>query len=100
MSGALIVVNCANVREAQRRLEMSSNGRKYLPHGADFALGLLPVLEDLEREGLFKWSQLAKCLNDRGLVTSAGKRWGPVTVNRLLGRLGEVIRVSAWAEAS
>ena len=94
MSSNTIVVNCANVRAAQRRLQTSIRGMKSLPHGADFALGLLPVLEALEAEG--QWSRLAKCLNERGLVTPAGRRWGVVTVNRLIALLAEVIRVSTW----
>jgi hypothetical protein len=95
MSNSVILVNCANVKAAQERIQ-NSKGAIRLGAGAVFSLGLLPVLEALEADGLFRRSRLAKCLNDRGLVTSAGKRWGPVTVDRVMAQLGDVIRMSAW----
>lgn len=97
MKNTLIVVNCTNIREAQRKLESKIKGTIYLPHGADFALGLLPVLEELEAKR--QLPHLAKVLNERGLVTPAGKRWGPVTVSRLMATLAEVIRASAKINA-
>jgi hypothetical protein len=98
MSKNIIVINCANLKVAQRRLQMVTGGMGYLPYGTDFYLGLLPVLETFEVDGQIKWSRLAKYLNERGFVTSAGKRWGPVTINRLIGVLADVIRVSAWVK--
>lgn len=98
MSNDVIVVNCANIKAAQDRFQ-SSRVKGYLEPEAVFSLGLLPVLETLEADGLFRRSHLAKCLNERGVVTSAGKRWGPVTVDRLLAILADVIRRSAWVNA-
>ena len=71
---------------------MANNGMRDLPHGAEFALKLLPVLEQLEAEG--KSRQLAKRLNELGLLTPAGKRWGPVTVSRLIITFADVIKTS------
>lgn len=93
MSNKVIIVNCANVKAAQTRLQMSPLGMRFLAD-ASFALDLLPVLETLEADGPLKWSRLAKCLNERGLVTPAGKRWGPVTVDRSIATLADVIRMS------
>lgn len=98
MSNITVVVNCANVRTAQRRIQVANGDTSSLPYGAKFALNLLPVLETLEAEG--KWPKLAKCLNELGLATPTGKRWGPVTVNRLMATLADVIRVSAWVRPS
>ena len=97
MKNSLIVVNCANVKAAQERIQ-SSRQMRYLKPEVVFSLGLLPMLEELEADGLFRRSRLAKCLNERGIVTFAGKRWGPVTVDRLMAVLADVIRMSAWAQ--
>lgn len=99
MSNIVIVVNCANVKAAQQRIQ-NSRGAVRLDAEAVFSLGLVPVLEALEADGLFRRSGLAKCLNERGLLTSAGKRWGPVTVDRLVATLASVIRMSAWTATS
>jgi len=95
ISDSAIVVNCANVKAALTRIQ-TSTGRRPDVRDSDFALRLLPVLEMLEKDGELKWSTLAKSLNERGVVTPAGKRWGPVTVSRLIGALGDVIRMSKW----
>jgi hypothetical protein len=97
VSNILIVVNCTNIREAQRKLESNSKGTNHLPHGAKFGFGLLPFLEELEAKG--QLPHLAKFLNERGLVTPAGKRWGPVTVSRLMATFAEVIRESSRVHA-
>jgi hypothetical protein len=99
MNHKQIVMNCANVKAAQQRIQ-ESNGKARLQSESLFSLGLLPVLEILEADGLFRRSGLAKCLNERGIVTSAGKRWGPVTVDRLMANLADVIRMAAWAGTS
>jgi hypothetical protein len=99
MSNRVIQVNFANVKAAHQRIQ-NSRGAVRLGSEAVFSLGLIPVLGALEAEGHFRRACLAKCLNDRGLVTSAGKRWGPVTVDRLMAQLADVIRTSAWAETS
>lgn len=98
MSNITVLLNCANVKAAQRRIQMANGDTSSLPYGSQFALNLLPVLEKLEAEG--KWPKLAKCLNELGLLTPAGKRWGPVTINRLIANLADVIRVSAWVRPS
>ena len=99
MSNKEIVVNCENVKAAQQRIQDSKGKVRLQPESA-FSLGLLPVFEILEADGLFRRSRLAKCLNERGVVTSAGKRWGPVTVDRLMAELADVIRMAAWAGTS
>lgn len=95
MRNNVIVVNCSNVKAAQERIQTTGRMR-YLQPEAVFSLELLPVLELLEVDGLFRRSRLAKSLNERGIATSSGKRWGPVTVNRLMAVLADVIRTSAW----
>jgi hypothetical protein len=99
MSSIVIHVTCANVKAAQQRIQ-DSMGAVRLGSEAVFSLGLVPVLAALEADGLFRRSRLAQCLNERGVVTSAGKRWGPVTVDRLFAQLADVIRVSVWVGPS
>lgn len=93
MNNKKILVNCVNVKAAQQQIQDSKAKVRLRPEST-FSLGLLPILENLEADGLFRRSHLARCLNERGIVTSAGKRWGPVTVDRLLAELADVIRMA------
>lgn len=94
-SDSAIVINCSNIKAALMRIQVTA-GMHRDARNLEFISGLLPVLETLERRGEFKWSTLAKSLNELGLATPAGKRWGPVTVSRLIGALGDIIRTSKW----
>lgn len=54
-------------------------------HAAD----LLPVVEELRREGCQSLRQLASALNERHFRTPRGGEWHPTSVKNLLARIGE-----------
>lgn len=52
----------------------------------DFALRLLPVIEDIKSEGHTALEAIARQLNQRGIATVRGARWYASTVKNLLDR--------------
>ena len=51
-----------------------------------FAAGILPVIDELRRQGITSLHQLAAALNARGVRTARGAEWGPAAVLRVPGR--------------
>ena len=52
-----------------------------------FARSLAGTIAALEREGITSSTAMAKALNERGVATARGGRWGGQTVMDLLRRL-------------
>jgi DNA invertase Pin-like site-specific DNA recombinase len=50
------------------------------------AMDVLGTIEDLRASGVTSARQLAKALNDRGILTPRGGRWHTASVQRVLGR--------------
>jgi len=50
----------------------------------DFALSILPTINQLKEQGITSYNGLAKKLNDMGIKTYRGCDWRPKTVSRTL----------------
>ena len=51
-----------------------------------FAAGVLPIIDELRRQGITSSRKLAAALNARGVRTARGAEWGSAAVLRVLGR--------------
>jgi hypothetical protein len=47
-----------------------------------------PIIEGLRSSGISTLTGLADALNERGIQTPQGRRWHPMTVKRVVERLG------------
>ena len=52
-----------------------------------FAIELVPVLQELNRDGIVAPSTIAEALNKRGVPTARGGKWAITTVTNLISRL-------------
>jgi DNA invertase Pin-like site-specific DNA recombinase len=52
------------------------------------AMDVLATIEDLKASGITSARQLAKALNERGILTPRGGRWHTASVQRVLARAG------------
>ena len=53
----------------------------------DFTVGLVPVVAELQREGITTLRGISNVLNERGMLTRRGGRWHVSNVRNLLERL-------------
>lgn len=51
-------------------------------------LTILPVVQQLQAQGLLSFRALADALNQRGIKTARGSQWAAMTIKRLLARQG------------
>lgn len=56
-----------------------------------FASNILPVIRDLQSQGITSYKALARSLNARGIPTSNKRQWHDTTVRNLLRRAGETL---------
>ncbi|HXS13847.1 MAG TPA: recombinase family protein [Acidobacteriaceae bacterium] len=68
----------AEIRAAAR--EVSSQ------RAAGFAIGVLPVIEEIRSEGADTLQEIAAGLNERGIDTPRGGQWSATQVSRVLAR--------------
>lgn len=73
--------------DATKGAEASAMARTQTADHAAHAL--LPVLEELRREGVTSLAGLAAGLNARGVATARGAEWTATGVRRVLARVGE-----------
>jgi hypothetical protein len=52
----------------------------------DFATPILPILRDLQTQGIIGYRAIARALNARGIQTASGRQWYATTVKKLLQR--------------
>ena len=71
--------------------EVRLRGQATIQAQADaFARNMAGTLAALEREGITSSTAMAKALNERGVATARGGRWGGQTVMDLLRRLKQL----------
>ena len=64
--------------------------RRSVSDNADaFAKDLAPVIGVIRAEGVMSLRGVAEALNDRGMLTRRGGRWGVSNVRNLLARLAK-----------
>ncbi|MES2018748.1 MAG: hypothetical protein V4484_19835 [Pseudomonadota bacterium] len=81
------------LNERQKAAGMA--GGKELKDKADaFALGLKPLLKELEEQGLTGRTAIANAFSARNIPTARGGQWTVTAVTNLIGRLA-VIKVEA-----
>jgi DNA invertase Pin-like site-specific DNA recombinase len=51
-----------------------------------YAVDVLPIIQDIQRQGLVTLEAIAGELNERGILTRRGGRWWPGSVKNLLAR--------------
>jgi DNA invertase Pin-like site-specific DNA recombinase len=75
--------NRTNLDEARQR------GRAVQAAGAaQHARNLLPVVREVQAAGARTLAEIAAALNTRGVPTARGASWAPMTVKRVLDRMG------------
>jgi DNA invertase Pin-like site-specific DNA recombinase len=75
--------NRVNLDEARQR------GRAVQAAGAaQHARNLLPVVREVQAAGARTLAEVAAALNTRGVPTARGASWAPMTVKRVLDRMG------------
>src|SRR5688572_22164916 len=80
-AGGIRLGNSTNIREAGQL------GRTVQIAGAqEFAEGLLPVLQAVQRSGATTLRAMSSALNQRGIRSARGGRWYPSSVANLLAR--------------
>jgi hypothetical protein len=52
----------------------------------EWALDVLPVIEDIRQSGAASLQAIAEGLNERGIVTRRGGEWSPMQVSRVMSR--------------
>ncbi|MBY5601745.1 recombinase family protein [Rhizobium leguminosarum] len=63
-----------------------------------FAANVLPVVRQLQNQGVATFRALADALNQRGVRTARGGEWAAMTVKRLLDRSRDIIYAGRDAE--
>lgn len=58
---------------------------------SEFAYNVMPIIEQIRRTGLSSLRQIAQALNDRGINTARGGRWGQQTVANVIRHAGSAI---------
>jgi DNA invertase Pin-like site-specific DNA recombinase len=51
---------------------------------AEFAIKVVPIIEEIKTAGVDTLQGIADCLNRRGIPTRTGKTWHPATVRNIL----------------
>lgn len=83
----------AAIKERQKAAGMA--GGKELKDNADaFALGLEPLLKELQEQGVTGRAAIANAFSARNIPTARGGQWTVTAVTNLIGRLA-VIKVEA-----
>jgi DNA invertase Pin-like site-specific DNA recombinase len=73
--------NRTNLGEAQRRAVEARKAK-----ADQGAANILPVIEEVRRQGAGSLRQIADALNARGLRTPSGAEWSAMAVKRVLDR--------------
>ena len=78
--GALLG-NRTNLEGAQRA---GNRTQKALAH--EFAINVMPVIQDIQNSGISSLGRIADALNRRGIQTARGGNWHPMTVRNVIAR--------------